>query len=445
MMVSLDQIQHDVESVIAFSQDYPFDVNMKDTIEKWYERKKFFIDLFDGEPIKRITKEPINFSLTQQEKDSMFEHFIDDLKEKSLLESQLDDTGYTLYNFLRDNRAEFFNNRVTVDYPSLKIRKGMKLLKCFKYFIPSFTDVRTAQDLASRYIQEDIITGHLYLSVHPLDFLTVSENNEGWRSCHSLDGEFRAGNLNYMLDDTTFMVYLAEDKAVQLKCFPEGLLWNSKKWRMLIHTNQFESVIYYNRQYPFNSERLLTRSSNYIIDKYAHKFKPPKVMGFKSFSLGERKVKSNYNYIFSDDQECVYDMRDVVDCSESVGYADLVYSSYYVPVVSTKQGNPYRKICYESEYKKDWDAAFHEEFDITIGRRCKCVLCGDHDIERSGSFLCEDCIVENDLDEDCFMKCDCCGRRIYPGFMKYKNVDGELLCQVCYNAINKEKENSNHG
>ena len=40
--------------------------------------------------------------------------------------------------------------------------------------------------------------GYLYLSIHPLDYLSISETNHGWRSCHALDGEYRNGNLSYL-------------------------------------------------------------------------------------------------------------------------------------------------------------------------------------------------------------------------------------------------------
>lgn len=98
---------------------------------------------------------------------------------------------------MRDNKGGFFDNRVLLPYPSFNIPLGSKLSKSFKRFINSQEIVRWAQDTASRYMQENKIEGYLYLSIHPLDFLTISENNENWWSCQSLDGDYRSGNLSY--------------------------------------------------------------------------------------------------------------------------------------------------------------------------------------------------------------------------------------------------------
>ena len=46
-------------------------------------------------------------------------------------------------------------------------------------------------------LQDVKVSGDLVLSVHPLDYLSISDNNHNWYSCHSLDGEYGAGNLGY--------------------------------------------------------------------------------------------------------------------------------------------------------------------------------------------------------------------------------------------------------
>ena len=103
-------------------------------------------------------------------------------------------------------------------------------------------------------IQENKVTGTLCFSVHPLDFLSSSENNYNWRSCHALDGEYRAGNLSYMLDKSTIICYLKGAEKVKLPLFPEYIPWNNKKWRVLLHFSENWDIIFAGRQYPFESE-----------------------------------------------------------------------------------------------------------------------------------------------------------------------------------------------
>ena len=86
--------------------------------------------------------------------------------------------------------------------------------------------------------------------MHPLDFLSLSENNSNWRSCHALDGDYRAGNLNYMADDVTIVAYIKSSSGDEkLREFPKSVPWNNKKWRALLFIN--EDVCYLGRQYPF--------------------------------------------------------------------------------------------------------------------------------------------------------------------------------------------------
>ena len=134
-----------------------------------------------------------------------------------------------------------------------KIQAGTKIVKSFKYFIEHQDLLFDIQNKASEIIQKDKIEGYLTFSVHPLDFLSSSENTFNWRSCHALDGEYRAGNLSYMLDSSTIMVYLKAEQDAKLPNFPDDVPWTNKKWRMLMHFNTGLDVVFAGRQYPFSS------------------------------------------------------------------------------------------------------------------------------------------------------------------------------------------------
>ena len=210
-----------VEQILMYSQDYPFDHLQIDGLMKtWEENKAHFIQRFGGTIYRSACK--LSFTLNDAEKNSRFDRLL------SALDREVDTAssapnGLSLYDFLLENKEGFFKNQVVCPCPELKINKGMKLLKCFKYFLPSFTETRKAQDFASRFIQEDKIEGYLFFSVDPLDFLTISENNSHWDSCHALDRDYRAGNLSYMLDKTTIVAYLADDKKENLRALPDGI------------------------------------------------------------------------------------------------------------------------------------------------------------------------------------------------------------------------------
>lgn len=111
------------------------------------------------------------------------------------------------------------------------------------------------------------MTGKLCISIHPLDFLSSSENNYNWRSCHSLDGDFAVGNLSYLQDGCTAICYLKGADNVKLPNFPATVPWNDKKWRMLVHISKNKDFIFAGRQYPFFSEDALNKVKTLLLDK----------------------------------------------------------------------------------------------------------------------------------------------------------------------------------
>lgn len=427
-----------VEQILMHSQDYPFDsLETKPIMETWEKNKAPYVKKFGG-TIWR-SKEKITIKLTDSIKEKKFESLLNTLSDDDL--SSMAENDVTFEEFLRENKDGFFENKVVHPYPEIKVQKGMKLLKCFKYFLPSFTVTRNIQDLASRFIQEDKIEGYLYLSVDPIDYLTMSESNSNWRSCHSLDGDYRAGNLSYMLDKTTIVAYLASDKKESLRALPDGVEWYSKKWRMLVHTNNFESVIYYDRQYPFDSEVLECHVAD-VINSFCNKeFAPPNHNGFSTIRIPgwAESLDLDHNFILGR-ADCIYDTKDVIDISDFLGYSDLVLSPFYTPSTSLKEKNSYYDFMEvaEIESKKAWDREFHKVYDIKIGEKVPCVKCGQHYVKRTDSFLCDECIAVEDADEDFYLVCETCGSRIY-SMDEAEIINGELTCKACADAINEER------
>ena len=139
-------------------------------------------------------------------------------------------------------------------------------------------------------------------------------------------------------------------------------------------------------------------------------------------------------------EDCIYDTRDIIDESDFLGYNDLIHSPFYSPVTAIKKENPYLSLISETSVsqKPAWDKAFHEIYDIKIGEKVPCVKCGKEYINRSDSFLCDSCIAEEDADEDFFLACETCGSRIY-SLAEAVTINGELMCQTCADAINKER------
>jgi hypothetical protein len=52
------------------------------------------------------------------------------------------------------------------------------------------------------------------LSVHPCDYLEMSNKSNSWSSCHSLDSSYQAGTLSYMCDSVSMVAYTVSDTSV---------------------------------------------------------------------------------------------------------------------------------------------------------------------------------------------------------------------------------------
>lgn len=96
--------------------------------------------------------------------------------------------------------------------------------------------------------------GHLYISINPIDFLTVSINRSGWHSCHNLfEGAFRNASLSYMNDTTSLVAYRSEAN-VEYIVNSKKFEWNTKSWRQMIYVSEENSTMIFSRQYPYESE-----------------------------------------------------------------------------------------------------------------------------------------------------------------------------------------------
>lgn len=95
--------------------------------------------------------------------------------------------------------------------------------------IQDFDDFRIA---ISQFTNQRSLEGNLQLSIHPLDYMTMSMNGCNWRSCMSWEnGEFRMGTVEMMNSPMVVEAYVASSDKW---CIPDSTYeWSNKKWREL--------------------------------------------------------------------------------------------------------------------------------------------------------------------------------------------------------------------
>lgn len=185
---NMDELNMQVRQVIAnVVGTSPEKLNGVDTIlEEWYKNKKHFISkkLFNGNLIKEICH--VEVKLSEERKTELAQKFIyslcDDWAELFPDWSDYANEAWELSRFLRANMPGFFENKTVEEYEAPDttiIGKDVKISKNFKHFFDNDKLLRLVQDKYSEVVQQDKITGTFCASIHPLDFLSSSENNYG--------------------------------------------------------------------------------------------------------------------------------------------------------------------------------------------------------------------------------------------------------------------------
>ena len=411
-----EDIKKQFREVIIHSQNIP-DPEVDDLFNRWETNKKRFIDRFGGLiyefPI------PVEFVMSPADRVNRAKDFANNLFEVFRCSE--------LADFIDENAESFFDNKVVQEHGK-KIPKGMKLIKAFKYFIDYEPSLKKIQDWASQIMQEKEIKGILCFSVHPLDFLSSSENTHGWRTCHSLDGEYRTGNLSYMTDDCTFVVYLKAPEEKILGAFGENVPWNSKKWRVLFHASNDDNLLFAGKQYPFSTKNgldIALHAYNSFFNSYSYyTWSSDYVDSYTSNCSGEFKYL-NYKYMVYRN-ELIPLNKVVVEGPMSLNYNDILYSSSYK--------YPYYAILNTSDhfYRASAAVSYLLEHPITMGHSVNCLHCGKNLIHNAESMRCVECEEQYGTENyDSYGYCSCCDRRIYLEDGISMGSSDTIICKDC--------------
>lgn len=419
-MFNLNAIKEQFQSVIAYSQNID-NPKVDRLFEMWLDAKRDFIEAMDGKLIYEYPGK-VSLPLDEHERNIRIDDFI------AILDTRWSNSD--LANFVEDMRGGFFNNLTTYDYEykNKTIKKGTKLVKAFKYFEEDKCALTDIQNYASRIIQEDKIEGTLCVSVHPLDYLSVSENTYNWRSCHALDGEYRSGNLSYMVDKSTVICYLKSDNEEVLPNFP--FEWNSKKWRVLLYFSTDWNMLMAGRQYPFATSAGLDFITKNLLSASGLSRKSTwtqwhgELLDTMAFANGEGEFCFEHPYVPIGKRLIRLDEL-VIDREGSMQFNDLLRSSCYTPLYAYRNYSDSWWGGYATGETQGYTTRFY------IGGAVPCMHCGEHDITVNESMMCSRCEEDyGDTDSDDYGYCICCDRHIRLEDAHY--VDDEIVCDQCF-------------
>jgi len=253
------------------------------------------------------------------------------------------------------------------------------------------------------------------ISVHPFDYLLISENTTGWRTCHSFDGIHRAGNLSYLLDSSTVVAFV-------YKGFGEfmGVSWPRKMWRQLVFIDVDNAVAVFQREYPDRNKNFATTIRK-IVEKLLAKYHNVENAKWllKENPIDPVEICSRLPYIDYAETRIRLD-------GVSPEVPPLIKVGARVPCPNCGQRtllDPEGFLCADCG-----------ENGIIRCANCGFVLHEDDAMWYDGKAYCEDCW--NDL----FSYCDNCGE-YYPRENITRGPDGNYYCETCFDELFAQCDN----
>lgn len=241
------------------------------------------------------------------------------------------------------------------------------------------------------------LEGTLCLSIHPLDYMTMSDNESNWDSCMKWRGNgcYRAGTVEMMNSEMVIVGYFKSDNKTMT--MPGGGEWNSKKWRELFIVNP--ELIMDIKAYPYENDELTLACLTWIRELIE------KNIGWTNFRTEYDKWEPDY-------EDWAFGGYDDVSFSTGYMYNDIneSYTRHFYYVTNGDHEN-------ESLY-------------CEYSGKFVCMCCGEIgylDEGDEGSLICEDCAPTK-------YYCDNCGEWEYV-LDNLHRVGDYYYCDSCYDEL----------
>lgn len=244
----------------------------------------------------------------------------------------------------------------------------------------------------SQYTNQKELHGNLCLSIHPLDYMTMSDNNSGWDSCMSWaeQGDYRAGTVEMMNSPYAVVAYVESEH--KQATFAGSITWNNKKWRelFLVTPNLITEI----KPYPYINEFFTKETLR---------------------RLGALQPEANFSDAFKMPVRETFIHKD----------KELVFRPQ-----TTYMYNDFGL----TESHKHWAIINEDNLDswqthINYSGAMNCMSCGEeieYNTDYSNEVFCAPCLGETTF------VCECCERTVRNSNKTSYWVQNHLICEDCY-------------
>ncbi len=379
--------------------------------EHWAENKENLGKMFPEDKLtieeEVFYKKDINQIYAEMDKSDIISQFRDKLR--AAWREYCATSGYTQHNAAWYNIADLVcnsslvNNKYdydpftiyTADKP-IKICQGMKasraIIKVAETIGMSAADIEEFRLEHSRLLNDVEVHGKMVFSIHPMDFMTMSDNDCRWHSCMSWtnSGEYRQGTVEMMNSPYIVEAYIASDRPYCFDANDPDLMWNNKKWRELFIVSS--SCVMGIKGYPYWNRDL------------------EKIALTKLKTLATEKLGYQYED-FIREFECMDDYSDPGTLTDEDGNYYYFSTEYMY--------NDFRYTHYGYIMS---DGVM--EIDINYSGPCQCMLCGHKwEVDNAEDLTCECC-------HDEIYTCEECGAEVND--VTCDPETGKYICWDCF-------------
>ena len=268
----------------------------------------------------------------------------------------------------------------------VKFNKGTKVTKLFRFFVNE-SELDTLIKKYATIFNQKTIKGDLCLSVHPLDYFSVSDNQCGWNSCFSVhDGSYRISTTGLLTSPNTMVAYLSSGD-VEYEAYDMSMTWNNKKWRTYVTMSHDQKTFHIGREYPYSNPALRQKVVEMIAD----------LTGWEYQEVDREIYINTPDAFYNDGFYHLYEATNIED-DERVDELDIAEDCYCMECGTTYDLEGVNGMCCFSCHPES-----HEDYMGT------CTLCDTHIFDYEdysyiisrGEYVCECCSPKLTYCQEC--------------------------------------------
>lgn len=270
-------------------------IGLNEWLKYWSQSK---IKLFKLLGNRILIKEPIVYEKTERELKFQLDKLVYKNKEETIIDviipwidknenklinislselSQFIQTCLNITVLVRDELPSAIKFKIKGQKKTFQAQKKAKPIRTLGKLISYCSSFEGYEEIAeifekfriahSLILNDKRVRANLVISIHPLDFMTMSDNASNWRSCMSWkeEGCYRIGTVEMMNSNNVLCCYLADINTPLsfLKDYKEMeydepmesselYTWTNKKWRQLIYCTK--DIIVSGKSYPYAND-----------------------------------------------------------------------------------------------------------------------------------------------------------------------------------------------